>query len=345
MGEKYGAPLSVLHRGDLQRILLERVYAEKVDVRLRHKVVKAAKDFKARVQVESGEWLEGDVVIAADGIRSNIRHQMAMYHGIKDNSTSTGDAAYRVMIPRKRMQGDARALKLLDSNICMRWMGPEGHIVGYPIRKNNVYNMVLLHPQNPDAKPTESWTNKGDKKEMMDFYKGWNDLVRDLLTYVPEGEIKEWTLNLHHPLPHWVVNECALMGDACHPMLPYVAQGAAQAIEDAAVLTIALSLTDDVPTALGVYELVRKSRAEAIQASAVATRRTLHLPDGPEQEERDRAIAGTGPNPDLWVDRDWQDFMWGVDVMKNTLDDWDELVARARSKRLGSVNGSSLAIG
>ena len=336
MGKKYKAPITVLHRGDLQRILLERAHAEKVDIRLKHKVIQVAQDFKARVQIESGEWRKGDVVIAADGIKSDIRHQMAVNHDIKDMSIFTGDAAYRLLIPREKMQMDLQALELLDSNICMRWMGPGGHIVGYPIKNNNVYNMVLAHPQKPDGKPTESWTHRGDKKEMMDFYKDWNHLVRDLLTYAPEGEVKEWTLNSYNPLPHWVANECALMGDACHPMLPYVAQGAAQAIEDAAVLTISLSLADDVPIALGVYEDVRKSRAEAIQNSAVATRQTLHLPDGPEQEKRDKVIAGTGPNPDLWADQEWQDYMWGVDVMRDTLNDWDGWVARVQGHRAGA---------
>lgn len=335
----YKAPLSVVHRGDLQRILLERVHVEKVDVRLKHKVIKADPDFKARVQLESGQWLVGDVVLAADGIKSGIRHQMALKHGIEDHRTCTGDAAYRVIIPREKMQGNIRALSLIDRNIGMRWMGPGGHIMAYPIRNNNAYNMVLLHPQKPDAKNTESWVNKGDKNEMLDFYKGWNDLVRDLISFVPEGEITEWTLNSHRPLRHWIENECALIGDSCHPMLPYVAQGAAQAIEDAAVLTISLSLADDVPTALGVYEAVRKSRAEAIQNSAAKTRQALHLPDGPEQEKRDKAIAGTGPNPDLWADREWQDFMWGVDVMKDTLNNWDQWVAQVQGHCLGSANG------
>ena len=325
--------MSVVHRGDLQRILLEAVHAVKVDVRLKHKVIKADPEFKARVQVESGDWLEGDVVIAADGIKSDIRYQMASSRGVEDYTTSTGDAAYRVIIPREKLQEDERALELLNSNIGIRWMGPSGHIMAYPIKNNNAYNMVLIHPQKPDAKNTESWTNKGDKGEMLDCYKGWNGLVRNLLSKGPEGEINEWTLNSHCPLPHWVENECALIGDSCHPMLPYVAQGAAQAIEDAAVLTVSLSLADDVPTALRVYEAVRKSRAEAIQNSAAMTRHVLHLPDGPEQEERDKAIAGQGPNPDLWVDRDWQDFMWGVDVMRDTLQDWGKWVAQVQEHR------------
>ena len=338
--------MAVIHRGDLQRILLEGVYAAKVDVRLKHKVIRADPKFKARVKVESGEWLEADVVIAADGIRSGIRHQMALHYGVEDYSTSTGDAAYRVIIPRKKLQRDRRALELLNSNIGMRWMGPGGHIMAYPIKNNNAYNMVLLHPQKPNAENTESWTNKGDKQELLEFYKGWNDLVRSLLSHVPEGAINEWTLNSHCHLPRWTENKCALIGDSCHPMLPYVAQGAAQAIEDAAVLTISLSLAEDVPTALGVYEAVRKSRAEVIQDSAATTRHVLHLPDGPEQEKRDKAIAGTGPNPDLWVDQEWQDFMWGVDVMKDTLGDWGKWVAQVQGQHLGVVGreGSSNAV-
>lgn len=95
-------------------------------------------------------------------------------------------------------------------------------------------------------------------------------------------------------------------------MLPYVAQGAAQAMEDAAVLTCVLSLIDDlqdIDLAIEIYEGVRKHRGEAIQLSAAQTKHALHLPDGPAQVKRDEAMAGTGRNPDLWADREWQDFV------------------------------------
>jgi len=213
------------------------------------------------------------------------------------------------------MKNDARALSLLHDNIGMRWMGPYGHIMAYPIKNNTVYNMVLLHPQKPSQGNDESWTSKGDKREMMDFYREWNDTVKNLLSYVPEGEVMEWTLNSHRPLPTWIENKCVLIGDACHPMLPYVAQGAAQAIEDAGVLTCALSLVQEgeIDVALRVYEAVRKDRGEKIQNSASVTRRALHLPDGEEQRKRDAAMReGSGErNPDLWADREWQEFMWG----------------------------------
>ena len=183
----------------------------------------------------------------------------------------------------------------------------------------------------------ESWTNQGTKAEMLKQYAGWNETVRHLISYVPEGEVIEWTLNSHIPLHSWVENKFVLVGDSCHPMLPYVAQGAANAIEDAAVLTVALSLicsTDEIRSALSVYETIRKARGEAIQASACSTQKALHLPDGPEQEERDRKIkqssmnATTQRNPDLWADQQWQDFMWGVDVMKETFKTFEELIDR-----------------
>lgn len=222
--------------------------------------------------------------------------------------------------------------------------------MAYPVRSNKLYNMVLIHPIRRDQVNTESWTNRGTKAEMLKQYSGWNPTVRHLMSYVPDGEVMEWTLNLHSPLHSWVENKFVLLGDSCHPMLPYVAQGAANAVEDAAVLTVALSLiesTDEIPSALVAYEAIRKSRGEAIQASASATQKVLHLPDGPEQEERDRKIkestlaatslansAGTAEkrNPDLWADQQWQDFMWGVDVMKETFERWDEFSGQIKSQ-------------
>ena len=81
--------------------------------------------------------------------------------------------------------------------------------MAYPIKNNNVYNMVLMHPHKPNVEYTESWTNKGDKKEMIESYKGWNGVVRNLLSYVPEGDINEWTLKSHRPLPRWIENKTA----------------------------------------------------------------------------------------------------------------------------------------
>ncbi|KAL5321366.1 hypothetical protein ACEPPN_009323 [Leptodophora sp. 'Broadleaf-Isolate-01'] len=153
-----------------------------------------------------------------------------------------------------------------------------------------------------------------------------------------EAEIMECALNAYSPLPTWVQGSVALIGDACHPMLPYIAQGAANGIEDAAVLAAALTCTSDVRLALGVFEAVRKERAEKIAASVSGTGKSLHLPDGPEQQKRDLAIrearrkqgAGEADTGDKWRDQQWQLYMWGVDVMWETVEKWGELSAAVR---------------
>ena len=146
IGKKYGAPLSVIHRGDLQGILLEAARAEKIEMHLGSRVVELDPSFEARVKLQSGEWLEGDVVIGADGIKSDLRRQIAKAHGIEDRSQPTGDAAYRILIPKDKLEHDPKALELLNTNAGMRWMGPQGHIMAYPIKNNKLYNMVDIIP-------------------------------------------------------------------------------------------------------------------------------------------------------------------------------------------------------
>jgi len=113
----------VIHRGDLQRTLLESAKEEGCDIRVNSKVVKADENFEARVQLEDGTWVEGDLVVAADGIKSDIRRQIAAHHNHVDRATPTGDAAYRILIQKERMEHDPEALELLSKNVGMRWMG------------------------------------------------------------------------------------------------------------------------------------------------------------------------------------------------------------------------------
>lgn len=190
---------------------------------------------------------------------------MASYLGAKDGVIPTGDSAYRVTISREKLVQNQEMLHHLDGGISTRWLGPGGHIMAYPVRKSQLYNLVFIHPSKPgEINDTDLWIQMGDKQEMMDFYRDWSPTVQRLISYIPPSELMEWPLYLRNPLPHWVVHQVALLGDACHPMLPYVAQGAAQAIEDAGVLAVCLSMTTDVPLGLKVYETVRKTRVEII---------------------------------------------------------------------------------
>ncbi len=312
----HGAPLCVAHRADLLNTLKRGAEAAGAQIITGSSVEDV--DFKnACIKIKGRQnWIEHDVILAADGVRSNVRKKMLKIRGETDKARETGDAAWRVIVSAERIyeSKDTGLIEALESSVGLRWMGPLGHIMCYPIRNHQLLNMVLLHPDRQGTE--ESWTMKGNKKDMLEFYDKWNPRVKKLLDCVPEGEVLEWKLCDHEPLPTWVNDKVALVGDAAHPMLPYVAQGASQAVEDGAVLGICLAFIDSkdqVNTALKVYELVRKERAETVQATAIQTRQALHLHDGKKQQDRDDMIrnASNGAhNPDLWSDRSFQQWCW-----------------------------------
>lgn len=203
---------------------------------------------------------------------------------IKDRPCGAGDAAYRLLIPREKVQHGPELLTLLDRDMAVRHMRPGGHIMAYLLRGNMMDNMVLIPPVRTAGGAGEDvWTTTSDRREMTDLYRNWSPAIQKWLSYAG-GDILEWTLNTYPPLPTWVRGSIAPVGDACHPMRPYVAQGTANAIEDAAAFAVALTCTADIHSDPALYEAVRKGRAEKITASASHTGQTLHLPDGPEQE-------------------------------------------------------------
>ncbi|KAI5859206.1 putative salicylate hydroxylase [Tricharina praecox] len=331
----------VIHRADLHRALYERaVRLPNVRVRVNATVVSA--DFGeeeggkgAGVLLKGGERVKADVVLAADGIKSRLRQQML---GLDvDTPTPTGDAAYRVILPRAAMLSDPDLRELIDTPRGTRWIGPGRHIMAYPIKAHQQYNMVLLHPDTSEGSE-ESWTAVGTKQELVDTYKGWDPVLQKIFALIPDEKVMRWKLCTHGFLETWTKSRVALLGDACHPMLfvvpirpitllpqltctrPYVAQGAAQAVEDAATLAVLLSSIPDrssIPQALRLYQIARKTRAETIQGTAMSNREALHMPDGPAQIERDTKFAnifGGGENPDKWGDPTQQEFLWGWDA-------------------------------
>ncbi|KAJ9488550.1 hypothetical protein VN97_g4764 [Penicillium thymicola] len=315
----------VIHRADLHNAIINRALALP-NVELRENSPVTNVQFNpASVSLANNEIIRGDVVIGADGIKSTIRDHLLEDSTLK--AVATGDAAYRIMLPRHSMEKDPELKKLLDEPQATRWLGPERHIIAYPVRNHELYNVVLLHPDGHGVE--ESWTTKGSKQAMIDNYDGWDSRVRKLIDLVDDNEVLEWKLCLHLPLRTWIRGSVALIGDACHPMLPYVAQGAAQAVEDAAALGVvlsAISSREEIPHALSVYEKSRKKRAETVQQSGSENRITLHLPDGPEQIARDAQFKASisGNNPDKWSDRRTQEFLWGWDAEKAALDTWNE---------------------
>ncbi len=170
-------------------------------------------------------------------------------------------------------------------------MGPGGHCVHYWVSAKRLMNVVFINERGTWTR--ESWTDKGNVADVTARYEGWHPIVRGLIGALSETFI--WALHDRAPLPNWTRGRVALLGDACHPMLPMAAQGAAQAIEDGAALASLLkAMPDDVPGALARYEAVRKPRATRLQELSAVNRKRFHLPDGPEQQKRDELMVTNG---------------------------------------------------
>lgn len=240
------------------------------------------------------------------------------------------------MLNREDIKDDPELLALLDSGRVVRWIGEKRHIIAYPIASNTIYNLSTIQPDtNFASAPSATYTTKGSKPAMLSVFSDFCPLVQRMLNLVPDGEVCEWKLRVHAPLPTWVHGSVALVGDACHPTLPHLAQGAAQAIEDGAVLSVVLSnLPDTSPEsinkALLVYENVRKDHAETLVELAAASGREMHLGEGAAKEERDRQFAASKENknvsvPDKWADADVQKLIYGHDCMQVAQDSFDEL--------------------
>ena len=279
--------------------------------------------------------VEADVILAADGIKSNCRLSLLKELDYDADVEDTGQSAYRIMLRREQMEDDPELKELIDSDRVTRWIGEKRHIIAYPVSNKNIYNISTAHPDTHFAvAPSATYTTTGSKADMFDTYSSFGELCKRMLRLVPEGEVCEWKLRVHAPLPTWVHGSVALVGDACHPTLPHLNQGAAQAIEDASVLAVVLSKCPDyssqsINKALRVYERVRKERAELLVGLAAASGKALQLGEGAAKEERDKQFAALkdtkGPVPDKWADSDTQKMIFGHDCMKVADDSFDEI--------------------
>jgi 6-hydroxynicotinate 3-monooxygenase len=251
--DKYGAPYLVLHRGDLHAVLVSAVPDEVIQ-RGRKLTGLAQNGSSVRLDFADGGKAEADVVIGADGVHSVVRESLLG----AERPTFTGRVAYRTVFPASLLNGTA-----IDDQA--KWWGPDRHIVMYYVnpQRSEVY-FVTSTPE-PDF-TQESWSTTGDMAVLRDAYRDFHPTVRAVLDAAPSAH--KWALVVRDPLPRWTEGNIALLGDACHPMTPYMAQGAGTSIEDAAVLSRCLDGVDPdgVAAALRRYEATRKPRTSEIQA-------------------------------------------------------------------------------
>jgi len=270
--ERFGAPYYTLYRPDLIEILAAAQPSE--DMMLGTEVTDVtATPGGAAVSTAEGTRLEADLVLGCDGIHSTVRSRT-----IGDvPARFSGMCAYRAVVPSDGVEQMVR-----------NWLGPHRHLVAYPVGRGGRYLNLVCVDTASDWR-TESWTAPGDPDELRDAFRGWSPEVTSLLDRVA-GPIYRWGLYDREPLPTWLASAVALVGDACHPMLPFMAQGAAQAIEDAAVLAQCLAGGADIGDALRRYEQLRLPRASRIQRLSYDNNVVYHLADGPEQRARDHAM-------------------------------------------------------
>ncbi|KAL5524213.1 hypothetical protein ACEPAF_9353 [Sanghuangporus sanghuang] len=296
ISDEFGAPYYHMHRSDLQRILLERAQecpnvSFRVNSRVRSIDPHPDNQGKVAIALVDGEIFEADLIIGADGVHS-LSRQIVCGRAIL--AQHTGDAAYRTVIPTERMMEDEELRALVENPELTTWMGPGRHIMGYCISAKKGYNLVMFFP---DRGSEESYTAEGDVEEMRKDFADFEPRVRKLLQLVDRTLM--WRLDGREPLQTWLhsAGRLVLLGDACHPMLPYRAQGAAMAIEDAAVLGNLLSRLGPPHVAgkhlvmlLKAYEKLRLRRTAETQETSALNKYTFHLDDGPEQEARDASM-------------------------------------------------------
>ena len=253
---KYGAPYLLAHRGDLHAALVGAVPPEHVKLDHRLSGIEQKADGAVRISFANGHVAEADAAIGADGTHSITRD---ILFG-KSEPTFTGRIAYRTVYP-------AHLLGDFQVENCTKWWGEDRHIVVYPVKPDRSEIYFVTSQPEPGFE-IESWSATGDTKVLREAFSGFHPEVQKVVAAAPD--VHKRPLVDREPLERWIDGNVALLGDACHPMTPYMAQGAAMAIEDGAVLSRCLAGMDrdGVAAALGRYEKNRQARTAKIQLTS-----------------------------------------------------------------------------
>ena len=276
--QKYGAPVYQIHRAHCLDVLVAALPPGVI--RTGRKCVAITQhDDHVECTFADGSNATGDLAVGADGFRSTIRQRLFG----PDSPRYSGDNAHRGLVRAELVP----ELSERPTNI---WVGPHKHFVQSFAGKDFV-NIVALVPGEPGE---ESWVARGNKAALLEEFAGWDPLVLKLIREA--DDILPWPLYDRDPMKAWSKGRVTLLGDAAHPLMPYMAQGASQTIEDAYVLAEVLSLqADDIPAALKRYEALRIPRATTIQLGSRQNQQLYHLPDGEAQRKRDAAWRSDGP--------------------------------------------------
>jgi salicylate hydroxylase len=277
----YGEHTYTAHRADLLDAVMSAVPAG--SIRLGRRCVRVGLDGdRVAVHFDDGEVIRPDIVIGADGIHSVIRPFVA----IPSPPTYSGLCAFRALVPAERAPAFARRPAQV------LWIGPGHHLVHYPVSGGEYVNVVAFAPAEDNS--VESWSAMATLEEFLSEFEGWDPRLAGLIH--AGGTPGRWALLDRAPLQRWSRGPVTLLGDAAHPMFPFFAQGAAQCLEDAALLASCIAnRVDDPVTALQRYQELRIPRTTRLQELSHGRAEVNHLPDGPEQVARDQRFTEADP--------------------------------------------------
>jgi salicylate hydroxylase len=300
---RYGAPYFNIHRADLLAGLLERAQTSSlIEIRSDSTLTGYIEDERgvAVTYRTGGEFRRaaGDALIGADGVRSMVRSRM--YDNAVDKPSYTGHTAWRTLLPASELP---EFMRLPASNL---WLGERAHIVHYPLRGGSIVNVVALVEDswrgNGESGDPNFWDHEGDWKFLAKRFKDWSQEAHEVIR--PGDSWLRWPLFDRPPIPSWSRGRVALLGDAAHPMLPYLAQGAAQAIEDAKVLADSFAGAPTDPCrALANYCAARMARASRVQSASRAQGQIYHMA-GFKAFARDMVLRASGSSR-LLSRQDW----------------------------------------
>jgi salicylate hydroxylase len=258
---QFGAPYLTAHRADLHALLLARLPAESIHLQARCTATSSFNGSAVAVFAD-GRTVEADIVVGADGINSAVRESLFG----EQPARFTQQMAWRCIVPIDCVPteiGPGKSVKI-DRNEYVGWIGPDGHVICYPIRGGSLYNIFAGHVSEDWVE--ESWSVPSSVDELLAGYLGWNEALLEMLGHVEH--CYKWGIRDRDPLPRWASGRVALLGDAAHPMMPTLAQGAAITLEDAYVLARNLARHDDPEDGLAAYEAERMPRASKVQLQA-----------------------------------------------------------------------------
>jgi salicylate hydroxylase len=289
--ERFGASMLTIHRADLLAI-----FARALPDRLFHLGMACTGiDAIGAARFADGTTIEADIVVGADGLHSVVRETLFG----PSAPHFTGCVCWRGLVP---IELAPRSLNPADMTA---WWGPHGHVVHYPVRRGELINFVA-HIDS-DAWTEESWTRECDRSELEETYARWNDGLREL--FRSSERYYKWALYDRDPLERWSDGHATLLGDAAHPMLPYLGQGACMAIEDGCVLAaVVAAMPDDAVGALRYYENLRLPRTRRAQLGSRHRAKENHLASPWARFKRDARIAirsrfsaDKTPNQTAWL--------------------------------------------